>query len=101
MALFVFDPRCTKMNYGPSEFQFRDAEMTKPPRDLRTLFPPPLTSDQTGVLQILQDGAETADLPDWMIEDCLALGILEEGRPGFYQITNIGRAALEVELTRK
>jgi hypothetical protein len=50
------------------------------------------------VLQILQDGRETADLPDWMIEDCLALGSLEEGRPGFYRITDIGRAALKVEL---
>ncbi|KYG98715.1 hypothetical protein SE91_09565 [Bradyrhizobium sp. DOA1] len=75
--------------------------MTKPPRDLRTMFPPPLTSDQVGVLQALRGGAEDADLPDWMVEDCLALGILEESRPGFYRITDIGRAALEIELTRE
>ena len=75
--------------------------MTRPPRDLRTLFPPPLTSTQVGVLQALRSGAEDADLPDWMVEDCLALGILEEGRPGFYRITDIGRAALEIELSRE
>lgn len=45
--------------------------MTKPPQ---AVFPPPLTSDQTLVLQILRDGGETADLPDWMIEDCLGPG---------------------------
>ncbi|WP_035967465.1 hypothetical protein [Bradyrhizobium sp. YR681] len=75
--------------------------MSKSPKDLRILFPPALTSDQTGTLQSLQNGAEDADLPDWMVEDCLALGILEESRPGFYRITDIGRAALKIELGRE
>jgi hypothetical protein len=48
----------------------------------------------------LRNGDEDADLPDWMIEDCLALGIIEESRPGYYRITDLGRAALAVELSR-
>jgi hypothetical protein len=48
----------------------------------------------------LEGGEETADLPDWMVEDCLALGIIEEGNPGYFKITDIGRAALEVERSR-
>jgi hypothetical protein len=51
-------------------------------------------------MRVLEGGEETADLPDWMVEDCLALGIIEEGNPGYFKITDIGRAALEVERSR-
>ena len=48
----------------------------------------------------LEGGDQTANLPDWMVEDCLALGIIEEGNPGFFKITEIGRAALKIEQSR-
>jgi hypothetical protein len=63
--------------------------------------PPALTSDQTCVLLGLRNGAEDGDLPDWMVEDCMALGVIEEARPGFYRITDLGRSALAAETSRE